>query len=227
MTEREPDVACVSYDGVRPMKSRPIILWLDRSALGAFVVIWVVTLCLWAFSASHYFGGWILLSRPTQPTGVTHRLVTSVANGSLSVQWVSIDFSDPSVRVSEKGEDAFTLLRSSPRFHFTVAEVGRAWIDTSVATCGFDYQTKKQLTFPDASETWRLLRMPLLTPAVLATPFAVTVLIRQRRRHFAKTHHCCSACGYDLRASHDRCPECGTPIAVPQTTVPPTGIAAG
>jgi len=39
---------------------------------------------------------------------------------------------------------------------------------------------------------------------------------RSRRRPFAPEGHC-AACGYDLRASKDRCPECGAAI---KTTLP-------
>ncbi len=51
------------------------------------------------------------------------------------------------------------------------------------------------------------LPITLLTPGVLAEKKYV---LRQRREVFEK----CVNCGYDLRASKDRCPECGTPFQI-------------
>jgi len=67
----------------------------------------------------------------------------------------------------------------------------------------------------DGTQSWWRVVMPLwlltLAAAVL-TGFAVRREMKYLRERQRIANRRCIACGYDLRASKDRCPECGTPI---------------
>jgi hypothetical protein len=51
--------------------------------------------------------------------------------------------------------------------------------------------------------------VPMLALAVLPL-FEIRHIVRWRRRQYRRLHRLCQGCGYDLRATPQRCPECGT-----------------
>lgn len=54
---------------------------------------------------------------------------------------------------------------------------------------------------------------PFWIPTGLTGILPGICLFRWRRRKRRLSHGQCISCGYDLRASQERCPECGTPIS--------------
>ncbi len=55
----------------------------------------------------------------------------------------------------------------------------------------------------------------LIIPAVLAIVLGRFLFLRRRARRLRLLGHFCLHCGYDLRASLERCPECGTVVEQP------------
>jgi hypothetical protein len=62
----------------------------------------------------------------------------------------------------------------------------------------------------------RFVAVPLALPALICALIAVWLMRRGCRRPMNPA--LCRVCGYDLRASPQRCPECGTAVAAGETS---------
>jgi hypothetical protein len=67
---------------------------------------------------------------------------------------------------------------------------------------------------PGRTEEWGF-RLPywLIVAATVVPSVRMLRRLRRSRRHFWVRRGLCGGCGYDIRASAGRCPECGEPIA--------------
>ena len=95
--------------------------------------------------------------------------------------------------------------RLIPAREYTVDDVAQAWL-------GFGHSYA--LTPPDmVSSYFRKVSVPCWAFAAV-TACAALLSLRSCRRRTGLFGHCCRSCGYDLRATPDRCPECGCSPAV-------------
>jgi hypothetical protein len=83
------------------------------------------------------------------------------------------------------------------------------------------FARRRVVNGPAVTDVW-IVQAPL---GALALLLALVPAIRLRRRAIRRRRRlieapCCSGCGYDLRATPDRCPECGTIPTAQQARLP-------
>lgn len=93
------------------------------------------------------------------------------------------------------------------------ANAARVFPGRQVSFAGFLFASRR---LPNAIQTVVLFPIFVVAALFAPLPLADVMLIRRRRRRERRlAAGLCVRCGYDLRASPDRCPECGaTPAAV-------------
>ena len=155
--------------------------------------------------------------RYTGPIGSDSREICSISTrrGGITLMWQHFAFA------AEEREDFAKWSRSL----FTAS----GWTFDRRLTAGtakespfrFGYEVTQlnigwRTTEPAGTWTDRRLRFPLWCPLVLLLPLPVVRFGQWRaQRRRARQGHC-PTCGYDLRATPDRCPECGAAPVVAQ-----------
>jgi hypothetical protein len=85
------------------------------------------------------------------------------------------------------------------------------------------YEYSLVVSWPDRAFEWQI-QAPIL-PFVFLLALVPAVSIRRASQASQKAkrlaQNCCTSCGYDLRSSKDRCPECG--LAIPNKQTKPIG----
>jgi hypothetical protein len=119
------------------------------------------------------------------------------------------------VATSFKGVTYFTGLRYSAD-----ARLPAGGQELRLGTLPFDKVAIPRDAWSRAGFQHRVVRLPDGAGQLFAVPYWFWVaagavlpsvwVIRRRRARGRRAAGCCPACGYDLRATPDRCPECGS-----------------
>jgi hypothetical protein len=201
--------------------------FLFAATFGMSVLVFIAALSMWVRS---YRGGerWLFATREIDPPPATtdssssgldagwyRRHVLISADGS--VEWVEREYYElrgltpvqgPWPPGYKSGARIYTILTNSL---YGVVPGVQHW-----AFPGIDYVAVPTTVLKDGvcpSESSLIVRWWLIASLSALLPLLfMTRLWKLRRAAKRRLANLCLSCGYDLRASTDRCPECGTPM---------------
>jgi hypothetical protein len=163
------------------------------------LVLFLATVTLWC--RSYRVWDFIQHWRPIDPAASCRFTLVS-EEGYVSLRYVS----GPTVgRVVEDEYNKWRWSRATRRSEHYLAEERRLRFS-------YDHATPEQLAANMPYEYRLVITLPYWMPAaaLIILPAVKLARIARHRRRLARG--ACLICGYDLRATPDRCPECGTDV---------------
>jgi hypothetical protein len=193
-----------------------------------------IALCLVAYIQGNRAYGHAAVRYYAISNGVLDDYMISLqwGNGGLSLQR-RVDRFANAVMASERSQEpnpTFQRLRSgSLLYRFGGGPDTQSVPHHFPLTWGFQFSFHHEaygFTDPKTAPLIWAITMPIWFLLVIFSIIPTFWTIRTYRRWRRPKAGCCAGCGYDLRASTDKCPECGRPIpARPETKAPDTGDA--
>ena len=174
--------------------------WLWITCVAGSVVVGVLAIGLGV--ASYIQGCWIGYVNVADSN--SRRYIVTSELGSIAFKWYSLPIE---------------WLPESSGWHADSFPPLRVTVDLEESALGFVW-ARKDLR-GELSKPWSFnaIGIPHWFILLLCLPAPVIAWRRRRKRLRIEREGLCRVCGYDLRASESRCPECGTPF----TASPGTG----
>jgi hypothetical protein len=143
-----------------------------------------------------------MLRRPAPGVVASRQLLFEGEGGRVVFQWAWLEADTPLQNVEAPGLTGSTV--ALPPEARTLRYVRESLYDLHLERQGGGppaYPGRYQLTY---------VIVPAWVPVILAAVLPAWRLRRRRQQRLRRETRRCAGCGYDLRATPDRCPECGT-----------------
>jgi hypothetical protein len=182
---------------------------LFNLAAAVSLVLCVASTALWVRS---YVAKEWLMYRKTEPAHRRYREITFISGpGQLFIQNSRFDFiADGMAEKMREGEghpDGFLYLRQPAESRWGRFANGSDHTHAHGAL-GFLFHSR---VYEEGSDTWTVERamIPYWFVTTTTAVLPITWWRHYRRQCIRVREHRCLTCGYDLRATPERCPECG------------------
>lgn len=200
--------------------------FLQRLSGGVRILLWIVKGMLLLIA----LGVMVLW-----PVSCTRWMQVSVERSDVRAEWWQVHVASASITngrmfaggetETDRGIMEVVLMGSRPeppklgqewkwRYNSISARVDGQSLSSSFGPLQWEWNDSTQ---PNLFMSVRYFSAPcwLVSPALALWPLTSLFLLlrRRRRRRHREFAGCCDQCGYDLRATPDRCPECGKVVA--------------
>lgn len=179
-------------------------LFVATSAVTALLLV----LCIRSF---WFASGGVWRFKPSTGEGVQREVSVRASRGRLEVGYSraprNLDLGQPGVDLSDSPVSVWEATRFKWQTSYLESRQQGSWGSfTRYEFLGFGFISAYESDRQILSKKWKIPLAPIL---LITAVFPTVFLAKQRQHRIRLRKGLCTSCGYDLRSSPDRCPECG------------------